>query len=184
MKINFPRHILYLTLFSIVMIIFSIWFATTQLIPMGKEYKKSRLTLKKERKDLRRYKDFYKKTLHLYNETKTKNRLAIEAFESTFDPRRFEEKFRKYFISFSIRKIQKATLQSWYEVYEVNTTSKITSPVNFYNFLDALNKSEWIIGVTFPIDFSKEGELIHSGFTMQVYKKTKEKVSKQTTKEK
>ena len=52
MKIKFPRHIVYLTFFTIFMIIFAIWFSTTKLIPMGKEYRKSRLVVKKERIDL------------------------------------------------------------------------------------------------------------------------------------
>lgn len=182
MKINFPRHILYLTLFSVLMVIFSIWFATGKLIPMGREYKKSRLMLKKERLDLRRYKDFHEETLHTYNQTKTKNRLIIKAFDNKFNPENFKSKFSKYFINLSIHEASKKASKEWYDTYEVNTTSKITSPTSFYSFLDALNKSEWIVGVSFPINFSKDGELIHSSFTMEVYKKTKEVIQKKEEK--
>ncbi len=184
MKISFPRHILYLTIFTILMIVFSIWFATAKLIPMGKEYRKDRISLKKERIDLKRHKDFHKTTLETLNRTKTKNRLIIEAFENKFDPNNFKRRFGKYFIELAIHKTNKPNSHEWYDVYEVNTTSKITSPKSFYDFLDALNKSEWIVGVTFPIDFSREGELIHSSFKMQVYKKTKEKVIEKTKEEK
>ena len=174
MKISFPRHILYLTIFSIVMIIFTVWFATAKLIPMGKEYRKNRLTLKEEKRDLARYQDYHDKTLELFNQTKTKNRHIIAAFENDFDPNRFQNSYGKYFIDLSLSKVHDANQSDWYEVYEVQTTSKIKSPTNFYDFLSALNKSDWIIGVTFPIDFSREGELIHSSFKMQVYKKAKE----------
>ncbi len=174
MKISFPRHILYLTLFSIFMIIFTIWFAMDKLIPMGKEYRKNHIKLKKEKIDLARYQDFYDKTLKHFNQTKAKNRHIIEALENRFDPTRFKTKYGKYFIDLSLSKISDANQSKWYEIYEVQTTSKIKSPTNFYNFLEALNKSEWIIGVTFPIDFTREGELIHSSFKMQVYKKSDE----------
>ena len=174
MKISFPRHILYLTIFSIVMIIFAIWFATAKLIPMGKEYRKNRITLKEEKIDLARYQDYHDKTLDLFNKTKTKNRHIIEAFQNDFDPKRFQSSYGKYFIDLALSKVSDANKSKWYEVYEVQTTSKIKSPKSFYDFLEAVNKSDWIIGVTFPIDFVREGELIHSSFKMKVYKKSKE----------
>ncbi len=174
MKINFPRHILYLTIFSILMIISAIWFAADALIPMGKEYRKNKMILKKERLDLQRHQDFYNETLEVYNDTKSKNRAIIEAFENRFDPQRFKAKYSRFFIDLSISKASDPAKNDWYEVYEVKTTSKIKSPVNFYDFLDALNKSKWIIGVTFPIDFRRDGELIYSSFKMQVYKKSEE----------
>ncbi len=174
MKINFPRHILYLTLFSILMIILSIWFATAKLIPMGKEYRKNRITLKKEKVDLARYQEYHDKTLELFNQTKTKNRHILEAFKNDFDPQLFKSKYGKYFIDLSLSKVHDANKSEWYEVYEVQTISKIKSPTNFYDFLSAINKSDWIVGVTFPIDFVREGELIHSSFKMQIYKKSKD----------
>jgi hypothetical protein len=56
-----------------------------------------------------------------------------------------------------------------FTIYEVNTTSKINSPKVFYNFLDSINKSDWIIGVNFPINFKREADMIRSSFTMRVY---------------
>jgi hypothetical protein len=172
MKISFPRHIVYTVLFTIFLIIFSIWFAVAKLIPMGQEYRLNRAIVKKEKADLQRYEDFYNKTLQIYNEKKTKNRHIIQAFQATFDPQRFIKLYQKHFITLKLSKVSNPTKEQWYETYEVNTTSKIKSPKNFYNFLDAINKSEWIVGVTFPIDFSRDAELIHSSFKMQVYKKS------------
>ncbi len=175
MKISFPRHLLYLTLFSIFMIVFAIWFATEKLIPLGREYKKERLTLKKEKIDLQRYQDFYDNTLSIYNQTKRKNRNIIEAFETPFDAQKFQKKYTKYFIELHLSKVVPDKKEKWYEIYEVNTTSKLKSPSGFYRFLDSLNKSDWIVGVTFPIRFVREGELIHSSFRMHIYKKNDEK---------
>ena len=181
MKISFPRHIVYTVVFTIFMIIFSIWFASAKLIPMGKNYRQNKLELKKEKADLQRYQDFYNKTLDIYNKTKTKNRHIIEAFENQFNPEKFKKQYSKYFISLNVSKIKQKESKQWYDIYEVNTTSKIKSPGSFYKFLDAVNKSDWIIGITFPIDFKREGELIHSSFKMEVYKKAPKKKAEKSS---
>jgi hypothetical protein len=41
--------------------------------------------------------------------------------------------------------------------------------------LDDLNKGDWIIGVNFPINFVRDGEMIKSSFTMKVYTNNKDK---------
>jgi len=152
---------------------------------MGKEYRKNRLTLKEEKLDLQNYQNYYDKTLEIFNTTKSKNRHIIQAFEAKFDPQRFKKTYAKYFIDLSLSKIKDANKSKWYETYEVQTTSKIKSPTNFYDFLSAINKSEWIIRVTFPINFKREGELIHSSFKMQIYKKSSDNTSsKKSSKEK
>lgn len=53
--------------------------------------------------------------------------------------------------------------------YEVNTSSQISSPKSFYNFLESVNKSDWIISIEFPINFKRDAEMIKSNFTMKVY---------------
>jgi hypothetical protein len=59
-----------------------------------------------------------------------------------------------------------------FKVYEVNATTKITSPQTFYQFLEKINKSDWIIGVDFPIHFERDGDKIKSSFTMKVHSST------------
>jgi len=182
MKINFPRHIIYSIIFAISLIIFAVWFSTAKLIPMGKEYRKNKIELKKQRADLKRYEDYHDETLKMYNETRSKNRHIIEAFDTKFDIEQFKKDNKKYFINLAVTKSDKFKKEDWYEIYDVNTTSKIKSPVNFYDFLDALNKSKWIIGITFPINFTKDGELIHSNFKMKVYKKKSSDINSTTDK--
>ena len=172
MKISFPRHTVYTVSFTVFLIIFAVWFAVGVLIPKGKEYRKDRTLVLKEKADLKRYDEFYKQTLSLYNEKKTHNRYILEALKNDFDPKKFTKKYQKFFINLSLSKVQSTGKSTFYDIYEVNTTSKIKSPKNFYDFLDAVNKSPWLIEVTFPINFIKEGELIHSSFKMHIYKKS------------
>ncbi|MFT7861030.1 MAG: hypothetical protein ABXS93_08835 [Sulfurimonas sp.] len=169
MKINIPRHYLYIAFISIVLLIFVLIFSFVVMIPKGKEYRIQRIEYKKEYQEYQKYQDFYDETLSHLKELQSKNRHIIQAFDTPFDPTRFEKTHNTYFSKLSVSKIDRAKDEEGFAVYEVNTSSKISSPTNFYDFLDAVNKSDWIINVDFPITFSRESEMINSSFTMRVY---------------
>lgn len=144
------------------------------LIPEGKEYRKQRVELKKERRDLREYQKFNDETFEFLKELQSDNKQVIIAFDNIFNPQKFEKNYSNYFSSLHISKEVKVASDSEFNTYEVNTTSEINSPRSFYDFLEAINKSDWIIGVEFPINFKREGELITSSFTMKVYRLNRE----------
>ena len=96
------------------------------------------------------------------------------AFDSKFNPDRFQKQYKTFFSSLTISEIQKMGAKEGFTTYEVNTTSQISSPKSFYNFLDAINKGDWIISVNFPINFVRDAELIKSSFTMQILSSVKD----------
>ena len=169
MKSSISRQQIYLIVASLVLFIFVLIFAFAILIPEGKEYRIKRVDLKKASKELREYKYFYDDTLETYKNLQATNRTIITAFDSIFDPYRFEKQHKKYFSALTVSELTLASSDKDFVTYEVNTTSQINSPKNFYDFLDVINKSDWIIGVNFPINFKRDGELIRSSFTMKVY---------------
>lgn len=169
MKINISRQYLYVLLISFFLFLFVLIFAFLVLIPEGKEYRETRLELKKTAKELQKYQDFNDETMQTLKNLQSENRHIITAFDNIFDPDRFEKAHKSYFSALSLSKISKSKEEKEFVVYEVNTTSQISSPKNFYDFLDALNKSDWIIGANFPIDFKRDGEMIKSSFRMKVY---------------
>jgi len=154
---------------SLFLFLFVLVFSFAVLIPAGKEYRIKRVELKKTNKELREYENFHNETLETLQELKSKNRRIITAFDTTFNPARFEKQNKNYFSSLSIAEVNFLKVEKDFAVYEVNTTSEISSPSTFYNFLDSVNKSDWIIAVNFPINFKRDGELIKSSFTMKVY---------------
>jgi len=176
-KINISRHQIYILLLSIFLFLFVLVFSFTLLIPAGKEYRIKRIELKKEQKEYEKYKFFHDQTLESLKDLQSKNRHIITAFDRVFSPERFEKQHKVNFSSLSIEKIARAKDEEGFSVYEVNTTSHISSPVNFYDFLDAVNKGDWIIGINFPIKFLRDGEMIKSSFTMKVYSNNKDKNS-------
>ena len=154
---------------SVFLLLFVLLFSFLVLIPQGKEYREKRLELKKARVEYRQYRDYHDKMLADFKELQSKNRHIITAFDAIFNPDRFQKQSKEYFSSLTLSKLTRDHNDNGFAVYEVNTSSHISSPKNFYDFLDALNKSDWIIGVNFPINFQRDGEMIHSSFTMKVY---------------
>jgi hypothetical protein len=169
MKINISRHYLYILLVSFFLFLFVLIFAFVILIPEGKEYRQTRIELKKTANELHKYQNFHDETMQRLKNLQSENRHIITAFDNIFNPDRFEKVYKSYFSALTLSQLSKLKDKQGFAVYEVNTTSQIASPKNFYEFLDALNKSDWIIGVDFPIDFKRDGEMIKSSFTMKVY---------------
>lgn len=169
MKINLTRQNIYLLALFVFLLIFVLVFSFAVLIPEGKDYRIKKAELKKESLELKGLNDFLIEKEVILQKLKSDNLHVIKAFGTEFDAQRFEKQHKSFFSTLKISKKSKTEDEEGFSVYEVNTTSEISSPKSFYNFLDALNKSDWIIAVNFPINFKREGEMINSSFTMKVY---------------
>jgi len=174
MKFSISRPTIYLLVLSVLLLLFVFLFSFLVLIPEGKEYRKTRLELKQESKDLREFQNYHDDTYEHLKNLQSKNKHIIIAFDNSFSTQKFRKLYTTYFSSLQISPQQKIADDKVFTTYEVNTTSEIRSPKSFYDFLEALNKSDWIIGVDFPINFKRDGELISSSFTMKVYNDTKD----------
>ncbi len=177
MQINISRQSIYLLSLSIFLLIFVLLFSFLVLIPKGKEYREKRVKLNKQNIKLKQYEEFHTNTLQKLQKLQSNNRHTITALTKEFNPQRFIKLHKKHFTSLSLQSKANLKKEDNFLVYEVNATSYINSPKSFYEFLDALNKSDWIIGINFPINFQRNSKNISSTFTMKVYK-TKEKVHK------
>jgi len=168
-KINYSRQNMYLIFMTLFLLLFVLIFSFLVLIPEGKEYRIKKAELKRENSELKQLSDFSIEKEVVLQKLQSDNLHAIKAFANNFSPKRFEKQHRLFFSSLSISKKSKLEDEDDFSVYEVNTTSQISSPKSFYNFLDSVNKSDWIIAVNFPINFKRDGEMISSSFTMKVY---------------
>ena len=169
MKISISRQHIYLLSILTFFFIFVLIFSFAVLIPEGKEYRKYRVEFKKESKELRRYQNFHNEVAEKLKTLQGDNRRIITAFDATFDQYRFQKQHRDYFSSLKLSKLTQISSDDEFVAYEVNTTSEISSPKSFYEFLDAVNKSDWIISIEFPINFKRDSEMIKSSFTMKVF---------------
>jgi hypothetical protein len=171
---NISRQSIYIFFLSIILLIFVLIFSFQALIPEGKEYRLQRVQLAKEYRDLRRFEEY---DAQVYEELKTlqsNHRHIITAFDTPFDKERFIKKYSSIFNTLELSQAKELDKEDGFSVYDVKTSSKISSPTTFYKFLDEINKSDWIVSVSFPIDFVREGDVIRSSFQMKVYANSKD----------
>jgi hypothetical protein len=172
------KQLLYILLLSFVLLIFVLIFSFALLIPQGKEYRIQRLDMKQHYADLYKYRTWSDETSMELKELKSKNQRVINAFDKLFTPERFITQNQNYFETLKLSEIKDMNSSSEFTMYEVTATSKINSPTQFYNFLETINKSDWMIGVTFPIVFQRDKTSIHSSFKMRVYSSDKLRAQK------
>lgn len=168
-SMTMSRQSVYLLIITIVLLIFVFLFAFFVLIPSGQQYRVARNMVNKNDAELTQYQQQNDDTLAQLKSLQSKHKNIVNAFSNSFNKANFIAENKKYFQNLTLSKVSKVDRQTPFDLYEVNATSKISSPEVFYNFLDSLNKNNWIIGVNFPIHFQKEGEFIVSSFTMRVY---------------
>jgi hypothetical protein len=172
------RQTLYIVILSLILLIGVVAFSFFLLIPKGKEYRSLRLESKKEFQKLDLAQRQYDNTFNRFKELQSQNRHTITAFETPFNSDRFERLYKKEFTDLYLTEVTTFDRNGSFKVYEVNATSKIISPGSFYTFIDGVNKSEWIIGVNFPIHFERDGDKIRSSFTMKVHNSEAKKEEK------
>jgi len=168
-KINISRQSIYITILSFILLIFVLVFSFSLLIPQGKEYRMKRAQIKKISKNVKKLDNFNSEILTLLKDMQGDNRHIITALKTSFSEEKFLKQNKNYFKSLTLSKRIKAENEGEFIVYDVNTTSQMSSPKSFYDFLDSINKSDWIIGINFPIDFKRDGEMIYSTFSMKIY---------------
>lgn len=163
------RQTLYLVIFSILLLVGVVTFSFVALIPKGKEYRSLRLENKKEIQKIDLAQVRHDEVFEKLKELRAQNRRTIEAFGNRFDPDRFTKRYRNRFEDLLVSEATPDDTNGTFRTYEVNATSKITSPESFYTFLEQVNQSDWIIAVNFPVRFERDGDRIRSSFTMRVY---------------
>lgn len=163
------RQTIIMAILSSVLLFTIVLFSFLLLIPKGKEYRSLRMESKKEILSLELVQRRYDQASDKLQELQTRHHHTITAFNTSFDPERFTELNKKEFQDLYLTEITAQENSGTYKIYEVNATSKITSPESFYHFLESVNKSDWIIGVNFPVHFERDGDKIRSSFTMKVY---------------
>ena len=174
MKIDITRQTVYILILSIVLFIFVLLFSFLLLIPEGKEYRIKRAENKKIKTEVNKFDNFNTNTLSILKQLQSDNRYIITAFGTSFSKERFIKQYAKYFTTLELSRRVKSENEGEFITYDLNTSSQMSSPKSFYDFLEVINKSDWIIGINFPIDFRRDGEMIRSTFSMKIYSNPKE----------
>jgi len=169
MKINISTQSTHLLFIISLLLILVLVFSFFVLVPKGKQYRADRLEYQKESKEVKKYQDIHTAIEKKLKLLENKNRDLLHSFEIAFSEQKFQEQYAEYFSSLKISKLLSKNRQDAFVSYEVDTRFKMSSPKSFYDFLDALNSSNWVIAVNPPISFKRENEMMQSSFVVRVY---------------
>lgn len=169
MNVRIYYRTFYLILLSLLLLVGIIAFSTFVLIPKGKEYRSLRLENKKEQTVVDTAREHYEMTEKKLKKLEEKNKETIKAYRTDFSPEKFMRLNRAQLQDLFLTEVHLADQNKSFKIYEVNATTKITSPEVFYQFLEKVNHSGWIIGVHFPVHFERDKDLIKLSFTMKVH---------------
>jgi len=164
------RQMLYMLSASFILLIFVILFSFVLLIPAGKDFRKNKIEYRKTSLELNEVQNFYETRLLTYKDLQAQNMHVINAFDNIFESKRFSAQSKSFFSSLSVSETSKATIDGFLDVYEVNSTSLISSPTNFYEFIEALNKGESIVELNFPVSMKRVEGGVKTDFSMKVYR--------------
>lgn len=165
-KIDFMKLLFFLIIFLVVT--FSLIFIL--IIPNIKEHRLQKTEYKRVLVHKTRVENlFLERELEL-NRLKSENTNILLAFHHAFTQEEFIAYAQKFFTEVHLAKISEGEYQKEFQEYELNVTSALKAPSNFYAFLEGLNKYSNIIQADFPIHLESMGkENISSRFTVKVY---------------
>lgn len=139
------------------------------IVPNIKEYKKTKaLYGRNELATMRIKNSLDAKESELQKIAQT-NQKILDALITTFDEKKFITYANKYFSNVTLSKGTTQITPTGFTQYELNVSSSIQSPQNFYEFLQGLSSYESVIKADFPIKMVANKELIESSFNIKVY---------------
>ncbi len=166
------QNLINILLLSLGFILLFFAFVVIFFIPAGKAYKKEHKVYMQKMYLLDQSQEAHDQTLDNLKELQAKNRAIITAYGNLFDPQAFDRQYSRYFKRLKLTAMKKGNKEDIFDTYAVTTTSDIRTPLDFYEFLKAVNKSENIISIEFPINFKADGNVIQATFHMKVYSAT------------
>ena len=108
-----------------------------------------------------------------------KNMKIVDKFEQSWDEKVFLKQANTFFLKTELKLIDQNLNNSNFKIYEFDATTQMSSPENFYRFMEALPPMPFALQADFPISFHSNGDLINGVFRIKVFheKKKSQKIS-------
>lgn len=158
-----------LLLFLMVFIVITFAFIFLLIVPNVKEHRVLQAEHKRVLVHKTRVENLFLEREAELSKLKAENLHAIKAFGHMFTPNEFIAYAQKFFTNVSLVKVTKSDYKKEFVEYELNVTSTLKTPTNFYNFLEGLNRYSNIVQADFPIHLEANGQTISSTFKIKVY---------------
>ena len=165
-KIDLMKLLLFLIIFLVVT--FGLIFIL--IIPNIKEHRMLKAEHKRVLVHKTRVENLFLEREAELSKLKAENAHVIKAFRHSFAHDEFVEYARKFFSDVHLAQTSQSGYKKEFMEYELNVTSALKTPTNFYHFLEGLNRYNNIVQADFPIHLeSSNKEHITSTFKLKVY---------------
>ncbi len=161
--------IMKLLIFLMVFIIVTFAFVFLLIIPNVKEHRILQAEYKRVLVHKTRVENLFLEREAELSKLKAENVHVISAFKHPFTQEEFMRYAGKFFTQVSLTEITKSAYKKEFVEYELNATSTLKTPTNFYNFLEGLNRYTSIVQADFPIYLESSKESISATFKIKVY---------------
>jgi len=164
-------RILVLILFYMILLFVLIF---GMVIPAIKEYKKKNKSFYTTQNE---YEEIKSKHEAIYSKLKSlqyKNRKIVETFEREWNEKDFLDKANEFFLKTELKLVDQNNSNKYFKVYELDATTQMSSPENFYRFMESLPLMPFAIQADFPLTFSSNGDLISGVFRIKVFNEKKD----------
>lgn len=158
-----------LLLFLMTFIIITFSFVFLLIIPNVKDHRVLQAEHKRVLVHKTRVENLFLERESELGKLKSENSHAMNAFKHPFTQEEFIQYAAKFFTQVSLVEITKSDYQKEFVEYELNVTSTLKTPKNFYNFLEGLNQYSNIVQADFPIHLEATQQDIASTFKLKVY---------------
>lgn len=95
---------------------------------------------------------------------------ALSAFKNDFDEKSFLSEAGKYFQNIKLIPKSDKKSESGLQIYAFKADFDARTPVQFYKFVDALQKMDNVVKINFPVILDAKNNTIHLQFNMSVYR--------------
>lgn len=160
-----------LLLFLLIFVIISMVLIFALIVPDIKTYKQAKAEHRSQFMTTSRVENILSEKEKELKQLSSDNRKILNAFTNTFDENRFIKYTTQFFDDVTLARVKKEEVpqEGGFVMYELNVTSSLKSPNNFYEFLEGLNRYESIVKADFPIEMKTEEGKIRSHFNIKVY---------------
>ncbi|WP_300363199.1 hypothetical protein [Hydrogenimonas sp.] len=140
------------------------------VIPTVKSYKSVNKKYVEEKANYLAAKDEHDTIFDRLKTLQSDKRKIIEAFENPWNEKAFLAKAKRYFKKVELTPVESNATDRYFKIYEFSVMTKMKSPENFYNFIDAFPSVPFVIQADFPIAFRAHGgDEIEGIFHIRVY---------------
>lgn len=155
-------------LFFLILVLISLFLIFILIVPSAKEYKSVKIMHQRHDQSITRLQNIIGAKANELDDIVKNNSKILDALVHSFDKQNFLTYANNFFQNVKLQELKKLD-KNPYILYELNVTSSIKTPSNFYNFLDGLKQYQNIIKVTYPISMQSVDKNIHASFLLKIY---------------